>query len=98
MEFRKNLYLIFKEAVNNAIKYSQADEIMVFIALKGNRLEVKIADNGVGFNQDDAMNRRSVLGGNGLRGMNIRARQINAELRINSRVGNGTSLTLLASL
>ena len=53
MDKRKNFYLIFKEAINNAIKYSCCTKIIVTIKSEHNRLELFVSDNGKGFNIDN---------------------------------------------
>ncbi|WP_290790601.1 ligand-binding sensor domain-containing protein [Flavihumibacter sp. UBA7668] len=93
MEQRKNLYLIFKESVTNAIKYSEASEMQVNIARNGKFLIMDIKDNGKGF--DPALNKnanRLSLSGNGLRNMRNRAKELNGKLIIDSAPGQGTSL------
>ena len=49
MEQRKNFYLFFKEAINNAAKYSDAKKVSVCIAQKDHHVEMNIRDNGKGF-------------------------------------------------
>jgi len=85
---RKNLFLVFKEAINNAAKYSEGSFISIIILQAVNELLLKISDNGKGF---DASNPAS---GNGLRNMRARASEINAQLEVQSSVGAGTSLVL----
>lgn len=48
MEARKNIYLIFKEAVNNAAKHSRCTEIMVRFGQVGGKLELVVLDDGIG--------------------------------------------------
>ncbi|MCO5238959.1 MAG: GAF domain-containing protein [Chitinophagaceae bacterium] len=87
-EERKFLYLIFKEALNNAVKYSRAGIVDVAIAESGGFLRMTITDNGVGFDPG------SVSGGNGLTNMRSRAKAIGARLDIRSAPGEGTVVTL----
>ncbi len=90
-EQRRNVYLIFKEAVNNAAKYAEATEVELFLALKKGLLLVKISDNGQGF---DPENFNAENGGNGLQNMRQRAEEIGGKLDIVSKKGAGTSVEL----
>lgn len=95
MTARKNFYLIFKEAVNNAVKYAGCKNLFVHINYKNNLLEMKIQDDGNGFNMEQlvAQGKKS-LSGNGIENMKRRAREIKADYRINSSTGNGTCIQL----
>jgi signal transduction histidine kinase len=96
MNIRKNLYLIFKEAVNNSIKYSGAKELNISLLHKQQMLELKVNDDGVGFNIDTTLqNKQSSLSGNGINNLYKRAAEINGQLSIQSIVNNGTAITLL---
>jgi signal transduction histidine kinase/Tfp pilus assembly protein PilF len=88
MEERKNLYLIFKEATNNMVKYSGANKALFSIKEEKGYLSMLIRDNGKGFDIS------STTLGNGLKNMKKRAEEIGAELIIDSMVGNGTSVSL----
>jgi signal transduction histidine kinase len=88
MEVRKNLYLIFKEATNNMVKYAQANKAMFAIKGEKNNLTMMIRDNGKGFD----VNKPSQ--GNGLKNMIRRAEEIGAKLVIDSFPGNGTTIQL----
>ena len=95
MEKRKNFYLVFKEAVNNAFKYSGCSEITSRIANPKERLEILITDNGVGFDvQQQMTGHKLTLSGNGLRNMKMRAEEMKGELEIKSSVGDGTAVRL----
>lgn len=67
---RRQLYLIVKEAVHNAVKHSGASQIRIQFSREGKRVGVEIEDNGIGF--DPAL----VSSGNGLRNMQARARDV----------------------
>lgn len=86
IEQRKNLFLIYKEAVNNAIKYSQAKNVTVDLKRKGRVLIMHIADDGIGI-EEVRMDK-----GNGIGNMKQRARDINGDLTIHS--SNGTFISL----
>lgn len=94
MERRKNFYLIFKEAVNNAIKYSGASVLEANIHYLPGRVELMVKDNGVGFNLEKEINDTRSLSGNGLRNMMARAEEMNATLRITPAQGQGTVIVL----
>jgi signal transduction histidine kinase len=88
MEQRKNLYLICKEAVNNALKYSGCKTLSVSLHKNKNHLSAEIRDDGKGF---DA---QSSYEGNGLKNMKQRAVQIGADFSIQSSAGKGTGMIL----
>lgn len=92
LEERKDLYMIFKESINNAIKYSNATEINIALSLHNNQLQLQITDNGIGFNSSKSFT------GNGLRNMNSRAMAMKATLTIHSIVNTGTTILLQKSI
>jgi signal transduction histidine kinase len=51
LEQRRNLYLIFREALNNAVKYAESTQIDLILNLKGRFLKMELNDNGKGFDQ-----------------------------------------------
>lgn len=85
MEVRKNIYLIAKEAINNAIKYSECKNLSVDIKKIKDRLVLVISDDGKGFDPATAVN------GNGLRNISERAQEMNAELDFKTSC-NGTTV------
>lgn len=89
MEKRKNFYLIFKEALNNAVKYSGSPglSIHIFSEEDGN-LVMDIRDHGKGFDI------KRVSNGNGLNNLRTRAAEINATIAVNSSEGKGTQVRL----
>jgi two-component sensor histidine kinase len=84
MEHRQHLLLIFKEAVNNAVKYSNGNKVSVVIEKVNRRLKLKVEDDGVGFNVE------TTRSSNGLKNMRQRATELNGILQINSSVNGGT--------
>lgn len=88
MDLRKNIYLIFKEAVNNAVKYAETKQLDVTISIKHNLFEMKIKDYGKGFNKDTGNK------GNGLENMINRAKEIQAIIKIKSEPKLGTEINL----
>lgn len=89
---KSNLYLIFKEAVNNAAKHAQATSVNVAIGYRNNRLRMTIVDNGKGL--PDVNGPSGAHGGNGLRNMRKRAEEMKAELRIAGKPDQGTTVDL----
>jgi signal transduction histidine kinase len=85
---RKNLFLIFKEAVNNAAKYSNATQVKVAIESLNGYLTMIIDDNGKGFAEQNSVN------GNGLKNMQTRAKAIQAYFNLLTNVGTGTRIEL----
>lgn len=86
MNFRQHLYLIFKEAINNAIKYSEGDLLNLSIATSGSNLTVTFSDNGKGYeHSEDKM-------GNGLLNMKNRAKEIGGNIEYFSKVNEGTTI------
>ena len=83
-EQRRNLYLIFKEALNNAAKYAGCSEVKLIFRLEKNTLLLAIQDNGHGFDL------HSEAAGNGLHNMRQRAAEIGGTLRISSAAATGT--------
>jgi two-component system, NarL family, sensor histidine kinase UhpB len=88
LQTRKNLYLVFKEAVNNAAKYSRCSRIDIEVSERERQISMQIKDNGIGFKRDQ------VRSGNGLKNMEERARQIGGSLTISSEEGKGTTIGL----
>lgn len=89
-EQRKNIYYIFKESVNNAVKHSQCTAIQVNVVQLANRqLQLSITDNGKGFNID------GVNKNNGLYTIQSRAKAIGGLLSITSAYGQGTVVAIL---
>ncbi|MBL7729261.1 MAG: histidine kinase, partial [Dinghuibacter sp.] len=93
---RKNVYLIFKEAVNNALKYAECTRLTVQIELNRGRLFLIITDNGKGFSTSGNTERTypGNLGGNGLKNMEMRALEMKGQLAITSAPGMGTTVKL----
>jgi len=92
MTQRKNLYLIFKEAVNNAVKYSDCANLRVELVRDKSAIVLRVKDDGKGF--DPNAGNGSAGGGNGIGNMRNRAAEIPGTLGINSTPGNGTTLEL----
>jgi len=88
MEARRDFFLIFKEAINNAAKYSKCSSISIELSVNGKKLNLAIIDNGVGFDIATTDN------GNGLGNMKKRSDALNGILIINSSLHKGTNIEL----
>jgi two-component system, NarL family, sensor histidine kinase UhpB len=88
LEERRNFYLIFKEAINNLVKYSNATSAAITLSNEIDYIKLTIRDNGVGFDLSDE------IIGNGLKSMKRRADEMKAKFKIESSKGNGTQIEL----
>ena len=88
MEQRRNFYLVFKESVNNLVKYSFCTEATVVICIENKNLILKIGDNGKGFDPKALTDR------NGLQNLKTRADILNGHIKIISTPGQGTLIEL----
>ena len=89
MDVKQNLYLIFKEAVNNSIKHSSCKQITLESNLRNDVLEISLSDDGNGF--DESL----ISKGNGLKNMENRAAQIKGRIKIKSSANAGTSIRFI---
>lgn len=88
VEKRKNLFLIFKEAINNAAKYSEASNVVIQLTREHGSLNLLITDNGKGFNVNTS------TAGNGLKNMMDRAQAMKGSWQQHSEPGKGTSMAV----
>lgn len=86
MNLRRNVFLIYKESIHNILKHSSASRVDIILNIE-NKLSIRIADNGKGFDQH-TLSRR-----NGLKNMNSRAESLGGSLKVESSE-SGTSLLL----
>lgn len=89
MEARRDLYLLFKEAINNAAKYARCTSVEINLFYNHHKIVMRINDNGIGFDL------RTNDNGNGLGNMHKRAKRLKGELSISSNSEIGTELTLI---
>ena len=91
-DMRREVFLIFKEAVNNAIRHSRGSHVRIELSFDNGALQLTVQDNGRGF--DTSKDHR----GHGLFSIRQRVERIGGELKINSTPGRGTEVTLQAPL
>jgi signal transduction histidine kinase len=93
VESRRNIYLFCKEALNNAVKYSDAGLIELMMKeLDHKKIELSISDNGKGFDTT------AVKKGNGLVNMQQRAADVNGVFLLISSPGHGTTVSLVCKI
>ncbi|HLR25050.1 MAG TPA: two-component regulator propeller domain-containing protein, partial [Fodinibius sp.] len=80
VSLKENVYLIFKEAVNNIAKHSNADKVEIRLTADGSYFTMSIKDNGKG----SGSGRKT---GQGLRNMNMRAKRIDADITFRNNEG-----------
>jgi ligand-binding sensor domain-containing protein/signal transduction histidine kinase len=102
-EQRKNIFLIFKEALYNIVKYACCKNVHISLATQANGLAITIQDDGKGFDvyqsaANEVISNGEYLGGNGIRNMKARADDMSAEFCIDSKIYKGTTIQLIVSL
>ena len=88
VDMRRDIYLIFKEAINNAARHADCSRVQVDLQFQGTQLILSVVDDGGGF--DAAVD----TDGNGLESMRRRAERLGARFDIRSRPGEGTAVRL----
>lgn len=88
VEQRKNIFLIFKEAINNAAKYSNGSHVEFQVTINDNSVEFLMRDNGSGFDEEH------IKFGNGLKNMEARAHDIQGKFELVTYQGSGTRIAL----
>ena len=96
---RREIFLIFKESVNNTVKHSGCSRAEIEFQLDGDWLTLKVSDDGKGFDEAAAAAASADSptrwrGGNGIASMRKRATEMRGEFKIVSRRGEGTTSTL----
>jgi len=92
----ENLLRIAQEAMTNVIKHSRATVAEIEIDYGAKNVVLRIADNGRGFDQTQIMGAND--GHFGLVGMAERAKRLGAELTVQSKPGEGTSVKIQVAL
>ncbi|MEP6725457.1 MAG: PAS domain S-box protein, partial [Bacteroidota bacterium] len=91
-ELQLNLYRVLQEQLGNIAKYANATAIEVAVSITDHKLQMRITDNGIGFDAD------SIKGGIGLANMNRRVRLFSGSFRIDAAVGNGCTIMVVIPL
>jgi signal transduction histidine kinase len=85
-DVEEELYRIAQEALNNALKHAQANQVMIGLYQRPDSVLLEISDNGQGFDPVTVHEQ----GGFGLRSMKERVSQMDGRLEIQSQPGAGT--------
>jgi signal transduction histidine kinase len=88
-EYRRNIFLVIKEAVFNITKHSKATMVSLSMNFRKRSAEFEISDNGTGFSIKEKQD-----WGNGLRNMNQRMKEIGGNFQISSEDSRGTLIKL----
>jgi two-component sensor histidine kinase len=89
LDDRRNIFLLYKEALTNVVRHSNAKKCSIAITGHPNSLAIKIKDDGIGF---ELQNHRSA---NGIRSMEARAEKVKGKLNIISGNDIGTMIELI---
>ncbi|HWO02636.1 MAG TPA: ATP-binding protein, partial [Blastocatellia bacterium] len=87
-DMRRQVFLVFKESVNNIVRHSSCTLADVELQTEGAWLVLKVSDNGRGFDIEHSSE------GNGLANMRGRAEKMNGDLTVISNNAEGTTLIL----
>jgi len=90
LRLEEELYRIIQEALNNALKHASAASVTVQLQMTGDCVELKVIDDGIGFDSKIAGQK----GGVGLVNMRERAERIDGRLKIVSAPGKGAEITI----
>ena len=92
MEYKQNLLLMFKEAINNSIKHSKCSKIILEASINNETVVLSLSNDGYGF---DLQNHKS---GNGMRNMESRANKIGGNITWESSSGHGTKVVFVGKI
>jgi signal transduction histidine kinase/ligand-binding sensor domain-containing protein len=93
-ELEVELFHIYQEALNNALKHTKASEVVLSLSAVENNLRLEVEDNGEGFDEEIAR----AKGGMGLASMGERVEKIGGKLTIQSTPGAGTTVRVVAPI
>jgi ligand-binding sensor domain-containing protein/signal transduction histidine kinase len=99
-EIRHNLFLAFKEAINNSVKHAHTSEVRISLAINGMGFTLQVEDKGCGFTLDSAGNGSPrdparISSGYGLGNMRRRLEEIGGHCELHSAPGTGTRVAFI---
>ena len=92
MNSKRHLIYIFKEGMNNILKYAECTKVDLKFGFYHNDLEIILEDNGIGFDVKNCQK------GYGLKNIFLRSKQININVNISSGERAGTKIILKANI
>jgi ligand-binding sensor domain-containing protein/signal transduction histidine kinase len=92
LHLRQDLFLLFKEALTNVAKHSQASQVQIKIAESDHTWQLTVHDNGVGFQTS------ATSTGNGLKNIRLRAARLGGTVDVQSQPGEGTTILFSTKL
>ncbi|MFI5154483.1 MAG: sensor histidine kinase, partial [Chitinophagales bacterium] len=91
------LFRILQEAINNIVRHSSANEIIILLCCIDNSIKMRIQDNGKGFDTTYLDKSRKKIT-SGISNMKKRAKMIDADFLLESKPGNGTKITVTTAV
>lgn len=88
------IYRIFQEALNNIRKHAQAKRVAVVIKKEADQIILRIEDDGIGFDFEEAINRHVTERGMGLPALNERVNMLGGTLDLHAHKGEGTRISM----
>jgi signal transduction histidine kinase/ligand-binding sensor domain-containing protein len=88
MEKRRDIFLVYKETINNVFKHAMATEVHITIKVKNKWLLMQISDNGKGFDPQRPTQR------NGLKNIQYRMEKSGGNFTVQSIIGKGTTFII----
>ena len=89
MEQRRDVYLIYKEAMNNIVRHADATNIWIDMKWQNKKIYLNIQDDGIGFVSSDVANR------NGLRNIHFRTQKWKGNVVIETSPGEGARIEII---
>jgi signal transduction histidine kinase len=89
------IYRFFQEVLSNIRKHAGAFHVSAAVAKEGDKVVIRIADDGRGFEMAEVLSRHVAKRGLGLAALDERARMLDGTLNIATQVGKGTCITLV---
>ena len=89
LDRRRDVYLLCKEAIHNAVQHSSASSITLCVKASTGSITISISDNGLGFAPDE------IQPGHGLTSMRERAARLQAQFRQKTVPHQGTTVTIV---